>query len=110
LTAAVLVKLGVPSEAVIPVPPVFGATRDRTYSSALALRNWLERSNPRVRSVNLFSMGPHSRRSWLLFQKALEPKVQVGIIAAPDISYNPQRWWATSNGFRGVLSEAIAYL
>jgi hypothetical protein len=78
--------------------------------AARAVRAWLESSHPAVRAVNLYSMGPHSRRSRLLYQKAFGSRVKVGLIAHPDNSYDPKRWWASSNGFHAVLSEGIAYL
>jgi len=34
----------------------------------------------------------------------------VGVTALPPLDFNPDRWWRTSEGFRTVTSEAIAYL
>jgi hypothetical protein len=34
----------------------------------------------------------------------------VGVFAAKDLDYDPQRWWMSSNGFRMVMDEAIAYV
>jgi hypothetical protein len=69
LTAATLAALGLETN-LIAVMPASDAARDRTYSAALGVKAWLETSNAAVRSVNLYSLGPHSRRSWLLYQKA----------------------------------------
>jgi hypothetical protein len=109
LSAATLAAMGLETNLVVAVSPP-KVERDRTYSSALAVRAWLESANVGVRAVNLYSLGPHSRRSWLLYQKALGSRVKVGVIASPDNSYDPKQWWATSNGFRDVLGEGIAYL
>ena len=83
--------------------------RDRTYASALALRQWLEQHHSPVTSFNLLTVGVHARRSQLLFQKALGDKVRVGIIAVADREYDPRRWWEYSEGVKEVISEGAAY-
>ncbi len=108
--AANLAALGLPANVLVVVPPP-PVSRDRTYASAVAVRRWLDQDSRRpIRAVNLCSMGPHSRRSRLLFQKALGSQVKVGVIACPDNTYDQARWWATSNGVTSMVSEAIAYL
>jgi len=109
LSAATLAAMGLETNLIVAVSPP-KAARDRTYTAALAVRAWLESTNMGVRAVNLYSLGPHSRRSRLLYQKALGSRVKVGVIASPDNSYDPKRWWATSNGVTDVLAEGIAYL
>jgi len=54
--------------------------RDRTYGSAVALRNWFHDHNMPVRSVNVLTEHMHARRTRLLFQKALGKDIRVGII------------------------------
>jgi uncharacterized SAM-binding protein YcdF (DUF218 family) len=107
--ADVLKKFGVPSEAVQMVPShVIG--RDRTYSSAVALREWLREHNIAVHSLNVLTENAHARRTRLLFQKALGKNVTVGIIAVPNPDYDRGRWWRYSEGVKDVGSEALAYL
>ena len=55
-------------------------------------------------------MGPHARRTRLLFQEAFGSKVAVGVIAVPDDAYDPRHWWRSSEGVRDVVGEAIAYV
>jgi hypothetical protein len=55
-------------------------------------------------------MGPHARRSRLIFQKAFRDEVGVGVISVPDDEYDQGHWWTTSAGVRTVLGEVIAYL
>lgn len=99
---------GVPSESVQMVPShVIG--RDRTYYSAVALRDWFHEHNMDVRSFNIVAESTHSRRTWLLFQEAFGGQVKVGVIAVQNPDYDPKRWWRSSDGFRDVVSEAIAY-
>lgn len=85
-------------------------TRDRTYSSAVAVREWLAREGVKVSKIDVLTVGPHARRSRLLYQKALGPDVKVGIISVPDREYDASHWWRYSEGVKEVLSEGAAYL
>jgi len=109
LGAATLLKLGMPTNAVqaVPAPRV---NRDRTYASAVTLRQWFADHGMTPDKINLMSGGPHARRSRLLFQKAFGSGVTIGVIAGPVSEYDPRHWWRSSQGFRVVTSEAIAYL
>jgi uncharacterized SAM-binding protein YcdF (DUF218 family) len=84
--------------------------RDRTYSSAVALRDWLLEHNLPVQGVNIVTEDVHARRTRLLFQKALGPDVQIGIIAVRNIDYDETRWWHYSESAQQVIGEAVAYL
>ena len=44
-----------------------------------------------------------------LYKQILTP-IPVGIISHPPLDYDPQAWWTTSEGFRKVFSESLAYL
>ena len=100
---------GVPSESVQMVAShVIG--RDRTYYSAVALRDWFRERNMNVGSFNIVAESTHARRTWLLFQEAFGDKVKVGIIAVQNPDYDAKRWWRSSDGFRDVISEAVAYV
>ena len=99
---------GVPSELVQMVPSRV-MDRDRTYYSAVALRDWLRAHNMAVPRIDVVTEDVHARRTRLLFEKALGKNVAVGIIAVPNPDYNWRRWWWYSEGVKGVGSEAIAY-
>jgi hypothetical protein len=107
--AATLVKMGLTTNEVQAVPAPF-ARQDRTYTAAVALRQWWREHGLAPTTVNLMSEGPHARRSRLLYRKALGKEVQVGVTALQDRSYDPKHWWHSSAGFRNVVDESIAYL
>ncbi len=109
LTAATLLKLGLPPDQVI-VAGGAATDRERTLHSALAVRARLEGLRPRPRGLNLVTEGPHARRSWTVFRRVLAPLVDVGVIAYPPEEYDPRRWWATSEGAKATLTEAIGWL
>lgn len=101
--------VGVPAAVVQMVPSrVIG--RDRTYSSALAFKTWCAENNVPLTRINVVTADVHARRTRMLFQEALGPEVEVGIISVPHPDYDPRRWWAYSQGVRAVLGECIAYV
>ncbi len=109
LAAATLKALGMPEQKLTVVPVTKVAT-NRTYASAIALRQWLVYANLPLESINLFTNSVHARRSWLIFKRVLNPEILVGIISADTQYYDPFRWWKYSEGVRTVLGETIAYI
>jgi hypothetical protein len=79
--------------------------RDRTYHSALALKQAV---GPLER-LDVFSIGPHCRRTRLLFRKAFGPGVAVGVQCGTPTEYDRSDWWRCSEGVRGVLGEWLAW-
>jgi uncharacterized SAM-binding protein YcdF (DUF218 family) len=107
--AELLEKAGIPANLVQMVPSHISG-RDRTYSSALALREYFQTNGVAVKSFNVLTEDVHARRTRLLFQAAFGSEAAVGIIAAPSPEYDARRWWRYSEGVREVLGESIAYL
>jgi len=109
LTAATCIALGFDKDKVIAVPAA-SVVKHRTAASAIALRDWLAGSALKVDSINLYSFATHARRSWIIFQAVLNPDIKVGIIATEPQDYNPKEWWKSSEGFRAVTGEIMAYI
>jgi uncharacterized SAM-binding protein YcdF (DUF218 family) len=84
--------------------------RDRTYGSAVALRDWFRDHNMDVHGIDIVTEDLHARRTRLLYQKAFGKDVQVGIIAVANVDYPANRWWHYSEGLKDVVSEFAAYL
>lgn len=84
--------------------------RNRTYYSAVALRDWFGQHNVQVRSFNVLTEEAHSRRTWLLFQEAFGSGVQIGVISIANPDYDANHWWRYSDGVRNVIGESIAYV
>lgn len=108
LTVAHLLEAGAAPETVHAVPAPF-VGKDRTYTMASALKKRLEADGVSTAKVNVISVGPHSRRSRLLYQFAFGPASQIGMVAVADREFDPHHWWRSSNGVRSVVGEAIAY-
>jgi uncharacterized SAM-binding protein YcdF (DUF218 family) len=100
---------GIPKDVLQPVPSS-RIGRDRTYHSATALKGWFNDHHMQVRSLNVVTEAAHARRTRFLYRKAFGDSVAIGIIAASNPDYDPKRWWGSSDGFRDVFSETVAYL
>src|SRR6059058_4041270 len=85
--AEILKNFGVPYDLVQMVPSRV-IERERTYSSAVALRDWFHDHNLAILSFNVLTEGCHARRTQLLYQEAFGKKVTVGIIAVSNPDYN----------------------
>lgn len=104
-----LVSEGIPNEKLAKLFPNV-AHKDRTYHSALAVKEWIQAQHLTVDALNVATAGPHARRSRLLYEKAFGRAMKIGIIALQSPQYDPRRWWRTSEGFRDVIGEFIAYV
>jgi len=109
--ANTLKDLGVKESLLIPVPAPY-VKRHRTFTAALAIKDWLKKSdlNPNVTAVNIFTIGAHARKSYVLFKTALKPGIRVGIISAKPNTYDPKYWFLSTEGFHWVFRDSIGYL
>lgn len=78
-----LLSMGVDSSAITAIPGKRVNIR-RTLVSALAVRDYLREHDPGTRSVNIVSLGAHSRRSWVTYRLVLGKDYQTGIISLDD--------------------------
>jgi len=105
--AAYLREHGIAPVHAVPSP----ITRDyRTYKSAVLVREWARASNVDVRSIDVYSRGPHARRSRLLYREAFGGDVPIGVVAVSPEGYDASRWWRSTAGAREVLEQATGLL
>lgn len=109
LGAATLMKLGLNSNVVQAIPAPW-VRQDRTFTAAVALKKWLSEHGIASQRIHLLTEGPHTRRSRLLYQKAMGKDVFIGTTAIPLREYDPKHWWHYSGGVRVVIGESLAYL
>lgn len=109
LAADYLAHHGVSRDLIVAVPAPESA-QDRTFLSAVMFRESAKRLGITFDAVDIFSSGPHARRSRLLFQMALGQKVQVGILAATPSKFDPEAWWRTSEGVEQMFFQTFAYV
>ncbi len=113
LCARSLEKLGLdPNRLVVcPTPPV---QRNRTYESALALRERLiamgalSESGKGLAGIDVVSVGTHARRTRLNYRDAFGDEIPVGIFSIDWLDYDARRWWTSSSGMKQVMTESIS--
>ena len=89
-------------EDVIQAVPSFPRGRDRTYSSAVALRDWLRNHDALAPSLNVVTVAAHARRTQLLYRKAFGDSVKIGVIAVPNeefVMFSARRLPTSMRGF-----------
>jgi hypothetical protein len=105
-----LCTFGIPQALVQPAP-CLAWQRDRTYSSAVALREWLRSHGKTVASLNVATEGAHARRTLLMYESAFGGNgTSLGVISINNHFYEPDHWWRYSEGIKTVISEGAAYL
>lgn len=83
--------------------------RDRTYATAVALEMKWDSMGIPYADFDLYSMGSHSRRSYMMFQKVFSDRIK-GLVADDDPSFIPSHWYKSSRGFRTVFGELTSFL
>lgn len=108
LGAATLVSMGMNSNQVLAVPAPL-VRQDRTFVSASCLKSLMEKKGLATTNLHVITVGPHARRTRLMFEKAFGDRYRIGITSVPSQDFDAGQWWKSSAGFRGVTSETIAY-
>lgn len=104
-----LIRSGAPNDRIVTINLPYQA-KDRTKSSAEAFRKWLLTADPGICCVDVYTVGVHARKSWITLQSVLGRKYQVGVIAGPEPSYNPNYWIASRRGVWLVSRNLAGYL
>lgn len=95
---------GVSVEAV-PTPQT---AQDRTYASAVWVRDWAQQRAVPVETIDVYSLGAHARRTRMLYRLAFGEQTQVGIIAGVPQDSDVEHWWTTSEAAKDVLMEVVS--
>jgi hypothetical protein len=98
-----------PDVAVDAAPTPYTA-QDRTFASAVWVRDWATQRGVALDAVDIYSLGPHARRTRWLYRLAFGPDSRVGIIAGVPREGDAVRWWTTSESGKAVLMEAGSLL
>lgn len=109
LAAGRLRALGVDGDRIVPLA-TSPSEQHRTFQTAIVFKDWMARVAPEATAVNVFTRGPHARKSRVLFRRVLDPRIQVGVIAGVEDSYAPRRWWMSRRGIHVVSRKLLGYL
>ena len=103
--AVYLRRHGVDAPPVVAVPAPASA-QDRTFLSAVMVREWAAREHVPLDAIDVFSAGAHARRTRAVYRLAL-PHSEVGIFATPSHEFDAAHWWRSSAAAKTVLGETI---
>lgn len=88
----------------VPTPPT---AQDRTFASAIWVRDWAQQNAVPTDTIDVYSLGAHARRTRALYRLAFGEATQVGIIAGMPRDSDVERWWTTSEASKDVLMELV---
>lgn len=106
--AATLVGMGLPTNCIQAITAPF-VPRDRTYQSALILKQKLAAEGKLPANLNIITLGAHARRTQMLFQRVFLNDATIGILAIPSRDFDAKQWWRNSAGVRTIMSELFAF-
>ena len=108
IAAIELHREGVPTDQII-VADTGAVESQRTFATAVAARRALERKGIAVSAINVFTRGPHARRSRLVFSKVFGDQVTVGVISWTPPGYDSGPWWKSSERSNDMIRETVGY-
>jgi hypothetical protein len=104
-----LIRAGVPPDKVIAAPAV-EVEAQRTFQMAAAAWRTVQAKGPPPAAINVFTIGPHARRSRLVFAKVFQPGIKVGVISWRPPLYQTVPWWRSSERASDLLKETVGFL
>ena len=109
MAADYLIRIGIPRDRLI-VAICEDTERLRTFESAVAVWRAMHAANIKPKGINLFTLGPHARRSAIVFSKVNSDIEKVGVIGWCPPEFQKEGWWWSSERSREFLDEAVGYL
>jgi len=104
-----LMRLGIPKERLV-VATAENTETHRTFESAVAVWRALQNAGVKPKAINVFTFGPHARRSALVFAKVNRNGHEIGVIGWLPTDYKTEPWWRSSERSRELLEETLGYL
>jgi hypothetical protein len=80
------------------------------FESAVAVSRALQAKGIHPKNVNVFTFGPHARRSRLVFAKVCQPETKVGVISWVPSKQEMVPWWYSSDRAIDLLTETAGYV
>jgi hypothetical protein len=108
MAAKELSRLGVPQERIL-TARAHEVESQRTFEAAAAAWRALHAKGIEPTAINLFTRGPHARRSRLVYTKVFGRETEVGVISWTPASEAGHPWWNSSDRATDLLKESIGY-
>jgi DUF218 domain len=104
-----LARAGIPREKII-LAPAENSERARTFESAVSVFQMLESLTIKPTSINVFTWGPHARRSRLVYAKVYTNRARIGVISWVPATRPVRAWWQSSEQAKEFLTESAGFL
>jgi hypothetical protein len=108
IAAKELILLGLPENRII-IAPTGEIEHERTFNSAVAARRALNRRGIEPKAINVFTMGPHARRTRLVYAKVFASGADIGVVAWTPSNYKSEPWWWSISRTKCYLKEIVGY-
>ena len=95
-------------ERVVEAVPAPATKQDRSYASAVWVRDWAQQRAVPVEAIDVYSLGAHARRTRMIYRQAFGEGTRVGIIAGAPHETDIVHWWRTSEAAKQVLGETLS--
>lgn len=105
----VLVSFGV-NPSVIGIVQAETKKGHNTYHMALAAQQWFVQNHPEIKTINVFTAGPHGRKSWIIFKRVFGRKFNVGVISLSVSADHPKLGWKNIQGFKNMVRYLKGYV
>lgn len=80
-----------------------------TYHIAIAARQWLQTNYPEISTLNVFTAGPHGRKSWILFKRVFGPDYSVGVVSCSIERSDDEQWSGRKQKLRTLIKYVTGY-
>jgi hypothetical protein len=88
--------------------PTPATKQDRSYASAVWVRDWAQQRSLPVDAIDVYSLGAHARRTRMIYRQAFGDGSRIGIIAGAPFDTDLVHWWRTSEAAKQVLAESLS--
>ena len=88
--------------------PTPATKQDRSYASAVWVRDWAQQRSLPVDAIDVYSLGAHARRTRMIYRQAFGDASRIGIIAGTPVDTDIVHWWRTSEAAKQVLAESLS--
>lgn len=103
-----LQRMQVPADKIIEAPTP-ETDDNRTFAIAKSTWRSLHARGIQPKSINVFTLAAHARRSRLIYSKVFGPEVKVGVVAWLPPGYESGPWWKSSERAEEMLKETAGY-
>jgi hypothetical protein len=108
IAARELNRSGIPEDKIV-IAKTEGIEHERTFKSATAAWRALQNKGIHPKDINVLTLGPHARRSRLVYNKVFAPATDIGVIAWVPSGYGASPWWQSRRLMNCFLKEIVGY-